>query len=241
MKSADPPQAIAPAVRWLLVLMGSLCFIGCEKADYFRIRGNASAALTNDDLVSLQQIAGAACLRDGRVWGVYATHATKFDNQPVIRACVITKFTHRDDAIAFAECVVCYKAAPGYLSPALHRHGAWGSFEKDAERCAFVSPTRKALNFDDLPTNPVLVRGDLQRWDVIEIIRSHPGLTGALNPSIESGSSPDEVMINRTSRLRRHDDGTWAFPALKPPLPIPIPTPYVLPPRYQTDGPSGRR
>jgi len=200
MKSAEPPQAVAHAVRWLLVLIVSLCFIGCEKAEYFRIRGSASASLTNDDLVSLQRIAGAACLRDGRVWGVYATHAAKFDSQPVIRACVITKFTHRDDAIAIAECVVCYKATPGYLSTAPHRHGSWGSFEKNAERCAFVSPTRKALNFDDLPTNPVLVRGDLQRSDIIEIIRLCPALTGALNPSIESGSLPGEVIINRTTR-----------------------------------------
>jgi hypothetical protein len=196
-------------VRWLLVLIVSLCFIGCEKAEYFRIRGNASASLTNDDLVSLQRIAGAACLRDGRVWGIYATHAAKFDNRPVIRACVITKFTHRDDAIAIAECVVCYKATPGYLSTAPHRDGSWGSFEKNAERCVFVAATRRALNFDDLPTNPVLVRGDLQRSDIIEIIRKWPELTGTLDPCIALGSSPDEVIINRTKRFHRYSDGTW--------------------------------
>lgn len=131
----------------------------------------------------------------------------------MIRACVITKITYRDDAIAVAECVICYKATPGYLASALHRDGGWGSFEKNAERCVFVSATGKTLNFDDLPTNPVLVRGDLQISDIIEIIRSDPyAFTQLLDPRIELGSSPGEVIINRSLALRRQSDGIWSRP-----------------------------
>lgn len=64
--------------------MVALAFAACEKADYFRIRGDASTMLANADLVSLQRIVGTASAGDGRVWGIYATLSSKFDNQLVI-------------------------------------------------------------------------------------------------------------------------------------------------------------
>lgn len=80
MNASNPPQVFAHGAHWLLVVIGALALIGCEKADNFRIRGSAALSLTNGDLVSLQRIAGAASLRDGRVWGIYATHAAKFED-----------------------------------------------------------------------------------------------------------------------------------------------------------------
>ena len=209
MRSSGSPQVFVHSARLLFVAIAILGFVGCEKADHFRIRGDASGLLTNDDLASLQRITGVASIGVGHVWGIYAMRAAKFDNQPVIHACVVTKFTHRDDAIAIAECVVCYKAAPSYLKTALHRNGAWGSFEKSAGRCVFVSAAGRALNYDDLPINPVIVRGDLQRADIIAILRSHPGIIGVLDPRIELGSSPDAVILNRTVLIHRRSDGTW--------------------------------
>ena len=198
--------------RWLRVsLMGFLvlALAACEKADHFRIRGDASKMLANEDLVSLQRIVGAASTTDGRVWGIYATLAMKFDDQIVIRACVITKFTHRDDTIAIAECVACYKAAPAYLRSAHHHDGGWGSFQKNAERCVFVAPAGKVLNFEELPDNPVIIRGDFGQADIVGIIRRISGVNRVLDPRIEQGASSDEAIINGVLTLRRRSDGTW--------------------------------
>ena len=196
-------------VRFSMMGLLALAFSACEKADHFRIRGDAFNGLTNADLVSLQRIVGAASPSDGRVWGIYATHASKFNNQPVIRACVITKFTHRDDTIAIAECVACYKAAPGYLKPARHRDGDWGSFQKTAERCVFVAASGKAFDFEELPTNPVTIRGSFSRDDMIGILRRVPVVSTVLDPRVEQGSSPDEAVINGVITIRRRSDGTW--------------------------------
>ena len=208
-KASRSLRSLARCVRFSLMGMAVFAFAACEKADHFRIRGDAFNILSNADLVSLQRIVGAASAGDGRVWGIYATVASKFDNQLVIRACVITKFNHRDDTIAIAECVVCYKAAPSYLRPAPHRDGGWGSFQKSAERCVFVAPAGKVLDFEELPTNPVIVRGDFTHADVIGVLRRFPAANSVLDPRIEQGASPDEAIINGVITIRRRRDGTW--------------------------------
>ena len=80
---------------------------------------------------------------------------------------------------------------------------------QDAERCAFVPPAGKVLDFEELPDNPVIIRGDFGQADIIGIRRRIPGVNRVLDPRIEQGASADEAIVNGVLTLRRRRDGTW--------------------------------